>query len=260
MSFDNTICVIPARMGSSRFPNKPLTPILGMPMLGHVALRCKLEPVFNRVVVATCDQIVLEYCKSIDVEAVMTSDRHERASDRVQEAVVAIEKREGIKFSSVTMVQGDEPMVTPSMLRFALDGLKSSGAPVVNLKGRISSNEEFHSPNCVKTVCDLKSYALYFSREAIPSPAKFKGDPISWKQVCVIPFQRHFLDTYSNLRPTYLEEVESVDMNRVLEHGYKIFMAEIADESFPVDVPDDVKRVEAALKNCPLIPKYLKTR
>lgn len=257
---NETICVIPARMGSSRFPNKPLTPILGMPMLGHVALRCKIEPIFSRVVVATCDKEVVDYCKSIDVESVMTSDKHERASDRVQEAVTAIEKRDGIIFSSVTMVQGDEPMVTPQMLRLAIAGLETSTAPVVNLKGRIYSKEEFRSPNCVKVVCDLKSNALYFSREPIPSPAKFKGEPISWKQVCVIPFQRDFLDTYSSIAPSYLEEVESVDMNRVLEHGYKIHMVEIKDESFPVDVPEDVIRVEAALKRCPLVPKYLRTK
>lgn len=258
MTSNQTICVIPARMGSSRFPNKPLTPILGMPMLGHVALRCKLEPIFSRVVVATCDQDLMDYCKSIDVEAVMTSDRHERASDRVQEAVAALEKSEQIKFASVTMVQGDEPMVTPNMLRLAINGLKESQAPVINLKGKIHSQEEFKSPNCVKVVCDLKSNALYFSREPIPSASKFKGQPVAWKQVCVIPFDRGFLDTYSSIRPTYLEEVESVDMNRVLEHGYKIHMVEIQDESYPVDVPEDVKRVEAALKNCPLVSKYLR--
>jgi 3-deoxy-manno-octulosonate cytidylyltransferase (CMP-KDO synthetase) len=258
MTDNKTICVIPARMGSSRFPNKPLTRILGMPMLGHVALRCRLEPIFSRVIVATCDQEVVDYCRSIDVESVMTSDKHERASDRVQEAVTSIESREGIKFSSVTMVQGDEPMVTPAMLRIALNGLETSGALVVNLKGRIHSAEEFRSPNCVKVVCDLKSNALYFSREPIPSPAKFKGEPIAWKQVCIIPFERGFLDTYSRINPTYLEEVESVDMNRVLEHGFKIHMAEILEESFPVDVPEDVKRVEAALLKCALVPKYLR--
>ncbi|MCX6118485.1 MAG: 3-deoxy-manno-octulosonate cytidylyltransferase [Proteobacteria bacterium] len=251
------ICVIPARMGSSRFPNKPLIPILGMPMIGHVALRCKLEPVFSRVVVATCDQVVMDYCKSIDVEAIMTSDKHERASDRIQEAVVKIETKEKIKFNSVTMVQGDEPMVTPQMLRLAVDGLKKTKSVVLNLKGKIKSKEEFRSPNCVKVVTDLHSNAIYFSREPIPSPSKFKGEPVSWKQVCVIPFDRDFLDKYSSLKPTYLEEVESIDMNRVLEHGYKVHMVDIEDESYPVDVVEDLVRVEAALKQCPLVSKYM---
>lgn len=251
-----SICVIPARMGSSRFPNKPLIPILGRPMIGHVAIRCKLEPIFDRVVIATCDQVIVDFCRANNIEAVMTSDKHERASDRVQEAVAKIEAKEGLKFDSVTMVQGDEPMVTPTMLRKALDGLKSRKAPVVNLKGRIKDPKEFRSPNCVKVVCDLASNALYFSREPIPSPAKFKTEPESWKQICVIPFDREFLDTYSAIKPTYLEEVESVDMMRVLEHGYKVHLVEVQEESYPVDVPEDVLRVEAALKNCPIYAKY----
>ena len=189
----------------------------------------------------------------------MTSDKHERASDRVQEAVANIEKHEKLIFDSVTMVQGDEPMVTPKMLRLALTGLQSSKALVINLKGKISSVDEFKSPNCVKVVCDLKSNALYFSREPIPSASKFKEQPRSWKQVCIIPFERQFLDTYSSLKPTYLEEVESVDMNRVLEHGFDIHMVEIDEESYPVDVPEDVKRVEAALRSCPLVPIYFRS-
>lgn len=253
-----TVCIIPARMGSSRYPNKPMTPILGMPMIGHVALRCKLEPIFSRVVVATCDLEIMKYCQSIDVEAIMTSDKHERATDRIQEAVEHIEGAEEIKFASVTMVQGDEPMVTPAMLRTALEGLAGGTAPVVNLKSLIHDPIEYRSPNCVKVVTDLKSNALYFSREAIPSSSKFHGVPKSYKQVCIIPFTREFLDLYSRLQPTYLEIVESVDMMRVLEHGYQVHCVEISEPSYPVDVPEDVTRVEAALTNCPLVKCYLK--
>lgn len=251
-----TICVIPARMGSSRFPNKPLTPILGMPMIGHVAARCRLENVFSQVVVATCDKEIVDYCKSIDIEAVMTSDRHERASDRVQEAVVTLEKRAGTRFSSVTMVQGDEPMVTPKMLKAAMAGLATGKAPVVNLMSLITDDGEYRSPNCVKVVADLASNALYFSREPIPSASKSKTKPKAWKQVCVIPFTRDFLDLYSSLKPTYLEEVESVDMMRVLEHGHKVHLVSIDEESYPVDVPEDVVRVEQALKTCKLVARY----
>lgn len=253
----STICIIPARMGSSRFPNKPLTPILGMPMLGHVAKRCNLEPIFNRVVVATCDREIMDYCRTIGIEAIMTSGGHERASDRVQEAVEKIEKSGGIRFDSVTMVQGDEPMVTPKMLSMALEGLKTHDAPIVNLKSLITDLEEWRSPNCVKVVTDLSGNALYFSREAIPSASKASFKPTPYKQVCVIPFKRKFLDKYSQLKPTYLEEVESVDMMRVLEHGYKVHCVEIEEESFPVDVPSDVLRVERALRNCPYLSRYM---
>ena len=252
-----SICVIPARMGSSRFPNKPMTPILGMPMIGHVAARCKLEPIFSRVVVATCDAAIVEYCTSIGVESVFTSAKHERASDRVQEAVTALERVMGDRFASVTMVQGDEPMVTPTMLRTAVDALATSQAPVVNLMSEINSEAEYRDPNCVKVVTDIKGRALYFSREAIPSSAKVTFLPRAHKQVCIIPFTREFLDVYSALAPTYLEEVESVDMMRVLENGYIVFCAKIVEPSYPVDVPHDVLRVEEHLRKCPLLKRYL---
>lgn len=225
-------------------------------MLGHVALRCKLEPVFDRVCVATCDREIADYCASIDVEAVMTSDRHERATDRVQEAVQNIERVEGTRFSSVTMVQGDEPMVTPEMLRTALRGLLEGKALVVNLMSRITDDEEFGSPNCVKVVTNLSGHALYFSREPIPSGKKFKSSPRSYKQVCIIPFDRDFLDEYSALEPTYLEEVESVDMMRVLEHGHPLLCLEFDGESYPVDVPEDVYRVEEAMREDPYLKRY----
>jgi 3-deoxy-manno-octulosonate cytidylyltransferase (CMP-KDO synthetase) len=253
-----TLCVIPARLGSSRYPNKPLMKILGMPMIGHVALRCKLEGIFDQVVVATCDQEIKSYCDSIDVETVMTSDKHERASDRVQEAARLLEAKAGSRFDIVTMVQGDEPMVTPTMLQTALQAMITTQAEVVNLRSRIDSEDEFLSANCVKVVVRHDDRALYFTRSPVPnaskSPQKF---PIAFKQVCIIPFKRDFLDLYSSLVPTYLEEVESIDMNRVLEHGYEIHCPEINEKSYPVDVPDDLIRVEQFLKGCLITKSYL---
>jgi 3-deoxy-manno-octulosonate cytidylyltransferase (CMP-KDO synthetase) len=251
------ICVIPARMGSSRFPNKPMAKILGLPLIGHVALRCKLEPIFDRVIVATCDEEIFEYCNAIGVEAVMTSDKHERASDRVQEAVVYIETLEKFKATTVVMVQGDEPMVTPTMLKQALKAFKDNDVKVVNIRSKIETVEEFESTNCVKVVTDLNGNALYFSRSPLPNASKFCSKmPIAYKQVCVIPFERSYLDTYSETPPTYLEEVESIDMNRVLENGEKIFCVEVNEPSYPVDVPEDIIRVESYLKRDPLLNSY----
>lgn len=258
MSAQKHVCLIPARMGSSRYPNKPMINMLGMPMIGHIAMRCQIEPIFDLVAVATCDKEIFDYCKTIGVKAVMTSDKHERASDRIQEAARHLEKELGLEFASVTMVQGDEPLVTPSMLRAALEGLRTSGAKVVNLKSRITTSEEFRSPNCVKVVTDKKSNALYFSREPIPSAYRVKGMPEAYKQVCVIPFERKFLDLYSALEPTPLEIIESVDMMRVLENGYDVHCVEISEESYPVDVPADVERVVKHLSESPLTKKYLR--
>lgn len=254
-----TLCVIPARLGSSRFPNKPMKTLLGMPMIGHVALRCKLEKIFDRVVVATCDQEIYNYCRSIDVEAVMTSDIHKRASDRVQEATQYLERSMPAPFQTITMVQGDEPMVTPNMLKIAAQSLKASGAPVTNLRSRITTKEEFHSTNCVKVVCNNAGDALYFSRSPVPNTSQQKDMlPTAYKQICLITFERSFLDTFSALNPTYLEEMESIDMNRVLEHGYRVHCVEIEEQSYPVDVPADLVRAETLLKVDPITSLYIK--
>lgn len=244
------LCVIPARLGSTRFPNKPLFPILDFPMVGHVALRCKLESIFDEVIVATCDKEIVDFCDSINVRSIMTSQAHERASDRVQEATHILEKQIGGCFSSVTMVQGDEPMVTPTMLKAALNALGENRAKVVNLRSRIFDEDEYLSPNCVKVVTNLNDMALYFSREPVPSRKKFSSFPEAFKQICIIPFERSFLDTYSMLRPTQLEIVESIDMNRVLEHGHNLYCPEVREVSYPVDTLEDVPRVENCLKKC----------
>jgi 3-deoxy-manno-octulosonate cytidylyltransferase (CMP-KDO synthetase) len=250
-------CIIPARMGSSRFPGKPLAKLLNLPMLAHVVERCQMEKVFDVVYVATCDAAIADLCRSLSYRFVMTSEKHERASDRVQEAAEKIESSMGSRFSTVTLVQGDEPLVTPNMLRFALEGLKSSGAPVVNLRSPILEESEFESSNCVKVVVDRNDYALYFSRAMIPDASKYNGEVRPFKQVCVIPFDRKFLDVYSSLEPTPLEIIESVDMNRVIEHGFKLFCPEIAEQSYPVDIPEDVERAERLLKMCPLTNRYM---
>lgn len=251
------LCVIPARMNSSRFPGKPLYSLMGFPMIGHVALRCKLSNVFSDVYVATCDHEIAAFCKHIQIPCVMTSNTHERASDRVQEATKHIERLTGKDFKHVTMVQGDEPLVTPSMLELAVNAIKESNSKIVNLRSKISDKEEFFSPNCVKVVCDKNQNALYFSRSPVPSPAKYSKKVTAFKQICIIPFERSFLDLYSELEPTPLEEIESVDMLRVLEHGFSIYCPQTLEESYPVDVLEDAIKVEKKLSQCEVTKRYI---
>jgi 3-deoxy-manno-octulosonate cytidylyltransferase (CMP-KDO synthetase) len=242
------LAIIPARMASSRFPGKPMMPILGKPMIGHVYERVSKSLLLNKVAVATCDQEIKEYIESIGGEAILTSDKHERASDRCAEALLKIENNENIKYDIVVMVQGDEPMIIPEMIDEALHPMIANPEiKIVNLLGKINSEEEFKDRNCIKVVCDLNSDALYFSRE--PIPTKDRGPSINMvKQVCVIPFRRNFLIEYTNLEPTPLELAESVDMMRVLEHGYKVHMVPTIHDTQAVDTKSDLIRVEAAMK------------
>jgi 3-deoxy-manno-octulosonate cytidylyltransferase (CMP-KDO synthetase) len=244
----NILALIPARMGSSRFPGKPMAKILGKPMIGHVYERVVQCNLLTKVVVATCDNEIAEYINSIGGQAVMTSDQHERASDRCAEALNYLEKEDGIQYDIIVMVQGDEPMIHPEMITEAVKPmLHDSKIMVTNLLGDIESIEEFEDRNCIKVVCDQQSNAIYFSREPIPTRSKI-SNILMKKQVCIIPFTRAFLLEYTELSPTPLEIAESVDMMRVLEHGMKVKMVPTKHQTHAVDTVEDLNKVEKLMK------------
>ena len=243
----NILALIPARMGSSRFPGKPMAKILGKPMIGHVYERVSKCDLLTKTVVATCDQEILEYIESIGGQAVMTSNRHKRASDRCAEALDYVEKQDEIKYDIIVMVQGDEPMTHPDMITEAeTPMLDNQEILVTNLLGNIESTEEFEDRNCIKVVCDLNSDALCFSRE--PIPTRKYGKVEMKKQVCIIPFRREFLLRYTSLEPTPLEIAESVDMMRVLEYGQKVRMIPTFYNTHAVDTVEDLKKVEELMQ------------
>jgi len=243
------LALIPARMGSGRFPGKPMAPILGKPMIGHVYERVAQSPLLDCVGVATCDQEIYDYIESIGGNAVMTANHHERASDRCAEALVKLEAAQSVRYDIVVMVQGDEPMTHPDMIGEAVRPmLEDDSVRVVNLLGKIKDDAEFEDRNCIKVVCDLQSNALYFSREPIPTRCKVADIPMG-KQVCIIPFRRDFLIEYTELVPTPLEVAESVDMMRVLEHGMAVRMAPTRHSTQAVDTMEDLRKVEALMRS-----------
>lgn len=245
----NIIALIPARMGSSRFPGKPMVEILGKPMIGHVYERVSKSPLLALTAVATCDREIYDYIESIGGVAVMTKDTYERASDRCAEALEKLEKANNTKYDIVVMVQGDEPMTHPGMIAEAVQPMLDDPAvQVVNLLGEIANEAEFEDRNCIKVVCDLNLDALYFSREPIPTRSKSTHIPMG-KQVCVIPFRRDYLIEYTRLSPTPLEIAESVDMMRILEHGMKVRMTPTKYNTQSVDTPGDLEKVAVLMEN-----------
>jgi len=244
----NIIALIPARMGSSRFPGKPMAKILGKPMIGHVYERVDKCDLLTKTVVATCDRVIFDYVESIGGQAVMTSDTHERASDRCAEALGKLENQDGVIYDIVVMVQGDEPMTVPEMISEAVKPMiKDDTIKVVNLLAKIKDIEEFKDNNCIKVVCNKFSNALYFSREPIPTINKTDKSQMT-KQVCVIPFRRDFLLEYIRLEPTPLEISESVDMLRILEHGMNVHMVPTKYDTYAVDTHEDLVKVEQLMK------------
>lgn len=255
----NIIAIIPARMASSRLPGKPLAKICDMPMIGHVYFRSKLSKTLNEVYIATCDPEIMAYARSIGAKAVMTRDTHERASDRAAEAMISIEKELGHSVDIVVMIQGDEPMLHPDMIDEVLEPIIcNADIQVVNLMSLMQTREEHEDPNEVKVVTDNQGFALYFSREPIPSRKKGGKDIPMLKQVCLIPFRRGFLLRFNELTPTPLEIIESVDMLRVLEHGYKVKMVKTNYSTYSVDTPEDLKFVDKCMRDDPLVARYKK--
>jgi 3-deoxy-manno-octulosonate cytidylyltransferase (CMP-KDO synthetase) len=244
--------ILPARMASSRFPNKPLVKIVGLEMIEHVRRRTLLSESIDEVVVATCDEIIKSTVESYGGKAIMTSDKHRGCIDRVAEAANSIDA------DIYIVVQGDEPLILPSMLDDLIKPMKeNSNIYCANLVTKIVDEDEFQSPNAPKVVIDKNWDLLYASREPIPSRKKTNSnDYLKLKQLGIIAFTKEYLQTFYALEPTPLELIESVDMNRAIEHGYKVRMVLTEGIMIGVDVPEDVNRVEKIFQNDKLLGKY----
>ena len=251
------IGIIPARMASSRFPGKPMANINGIPMVGHVYLRSKMNKTLDDVYVATCDHQIKDYIELIGGKAIMTASTHERASDRAAEAMLKVEKKTGKKIDIVVMIQGDEPMIYPQMIDQALAPmLKKEDILVTNLMAAIKKKEEHEDINEVKVVADKNNFALYFSREPIPSSKKGAINIIMLKQVCIIPFRRDFLIKFNSWKQTPLEIIESIDMLRVLEYGNKVKMVFTEYDTYSVDTIKDLEKVVKKMNDDELFKEY----
>ncbi|ANE31759.1 3-deoxy-manno-octulosonate cytidylyltransferase [Campylobacter hyointestinalis] len=253
----NIISIIPARMGSSRFPGKPMADILGMPMIGHVYKRVKMSRALSEVYVATCDQEIYDYIESIGGKAIMTSNCHERCSDRCAEAMLKIEQESNQKCDIMVMVQGDEPLTHPGMIDEAVAPMVvDKSILITNLMADLDSVASFENPNEVKVVTDKFNNALYFSREPIPSRKKGVLDVPMKKQVCVIPFTRDFLLQYNQMKSTPLEIIESVDMMRILENGLSVKMINTKYTTKAVDTKEDLEQVKEMMIKDKLYKEY----
>lgn len=246
------VAVIPARLGSSRFPGKPLAALLDRPMIEHVYRRAKMCRGLDEVYIATCDDDIATAAKGFGAKVLMTSSSHERASDRTAEAA------RDLKADIIVMIQGDEPMIRPEMIEWAIEPLRREPSVLcVNLAAPIRSEKEFADPNAIKVVMGLNGDALYFSREAIPTRrnSAFATLPV-YKQVCVIPFRRDFLLRFAELSPTPLETAESIDMLRALEHGFPIRLVRADVATQAVDTPQDLQTVAQLMCGDELLSKY----
>jgi len=238
--------VIPARMGASRFPGKPLAPIAGIPMVEMVRRRVALSDFVDYVLVATCDQCILETIEENGGVAVMTLDTHERCTDRVHEAAAALD------VDIVVIVQGDEPTFDPDVIRMLVEPmLADPEISVTNLLSVIRREEDLSDEDIVKAACDHDGNVMYYSRAPIPFRRVRSNDTPMLRQMGLSAFRRDFLDTFSALSPTPLEITESIDFLRIREHGYPILGVIWDRETAGVDREEDVAVVERMLAEDP---------
>jgi 3-deoxy-manno-octulosonate cytidylyltransferase (CMP-KDO synthetase) len=237
------IGVIPCRYKSSRFPGKPVAMICGKPMLWHVWNQAKKTKYVDKLIVATDDNRIYDVCYQHGIESIMTSENHKTGTDRVAEVA---ERIDGDVFVNI---QGDEPMIDPNGIDVVVaEIINNGGESIANAFALIEDKSDLINGNVVKVITSNTNYAIAYSRSPIPYPKE--SNPIYKRQIGLYAIKRESILEFPSLNRGYLELSEGIEMLRYLENGYKIKMVEVSDNnSIPVDVPDDVMRVESLMKN-----------
>jgi len=239
------VAVIPARYASTRFPGKALAELCGKPMVQWVCERAAAATRIDRVLVATDDVRVYDCVEGFGGEAVMTAPTHPTGTDRIAEAIV------GVEASVVVNVQGDEPAVPPEVLDELVMVMQREPAPDMATVGVAlpADSAEAGDPNVVKVVLSASGEALYFSRAPIPFACNVRPeDAPLLRHWGIYAYRRDFLQEFVTWAQTPLERCESLEQLRALEHGARIRVLRSTAPSIGVDVPADVPRAEALLR------------
>jgi 3-deoxy-manno-octulosonate cytidylyltransferase (CMP-KDO synthetase) len=237
-----TVAVIPARYAATRLPGKPLIDIGGQPMIEHVYRRAAAARGVDAVVVATDDPRIVEAVHGFGGVARLTSPGHATGTDRVAEVA------RSLACEIVVNVQGDEPLIEPSMIAAVVEPLLADRTVRMStLRRPVADPLSLQNPNLVKVVVDRTGDALYFSRSPIPYVRSGPRAAAAFAHVGVYAYRREFLLQLASLPPTPLERTESLEQLRVLEHGFRIRTVETLGETLSVDTPEDVERLRTHL-------------
>ena len=231
------LAVIPARWESTRFPGKPLADLAGKPLVWYVCERAREARLVNRVAVATDDERIAAAVREFGGEAVMTSTDHASGTDRVAEAVRTLGG------DIVVNLQGDEPLIPPVVIDAVVERIARDDSIVcATAAAPVADEAEYADPSAVKVVLDCDGRALYVSRAPIPHDRDvgFGGALV---HTGIYAFRRDFLDVFTGLEPTPLEEREKLEQLRMIEHGYRIGVVVSDYRATGVDTPADLDRV-----------------
>ena len=238
--------IIPARYGSTRFEGKPLALINGKMMIQRVYEQAKKADKLAEVVVATDDERIFNAVVGFGGKVVMTSANHKSGTDRCREVVDKI----GTGFDAVINIQGDEPYINPLQINQIAELISDKNTPLASLCKPISDYDELVNHNAVKVVFDKDGKALYFSRYAIPFMRNVEDDKIwmskrtFYKHIGIYAYKCDVLKEISAMPQSGLELAESLEQLRWLENGYTVRMGVTEFESYSVDVPEDITKIE----------------
>ena len=241
-----TVIIIPARFDSSRFPGKPLTDILGLPMIIRVADICNKIIDKSDIYIATDNNQILNVAEQYGYNSILTSKNCLTGTDRVAEATKKVNADIFIN------VQGDEPTINPQDIFDVVNAKKKYPDFIINAFHQISKRNNPEENQYPKVVMNEKNHLLYVSRSLIPGlKDKQKIEPKYYRQVCIYAFSKDELDLFLNFgRKSELEKLEDIEILRFFELDKKVFMVPVKDVSIAVDYPSDVKEVEEyILKN-----------
>lgn len=248
------LAVLPARYASSRFPGKPLAPILGVPMIVRTYLQAKKAKLVTDVVVATDDERIAAACRAAGAAVAMTPESCANGTERAEAAVEAL----GGEWDIVINVQGDEPLVDPEIIDAVVAALQAAPDAVYSTAATPLAHDEVPLRQRVKVVVDRDDYALYFSRGVIPSnkdgevrdfPAPYAAEPAYLLHLGLQCYDRAFLREYAAMEPTPLQLMEDLEQLKVLERGRRMKVVRVDHhDAHGVDLPEDVQSVEAVLR------------
>ena len=244
-----TLGVIPARIASSRFPGKPLKKILDIPMLAHCYERALLSGACDQLIIATPDQEIIEWSQSQGIPSVLTSHSHQRATERAKEALDILVEQ-GCNYDLILLLQGDEPQIFPDDINNLKDSFTGKDLEAVNLIFPITDND-LEDPNVVKAVTDNSLNIKFFSRSHIPF-----NSTETFRQLGMIGFTTKALKYYTNIPPSELEELESIDMMRFLENDFCIQGVLSSSPILGVDNPEDIIKAEKMMSDDTIIHLY----
>ena len=234
----SVVAIIPARYQSSRLPGKALADIGGRTMIEHVYRRASAARSVGVVIVATDDRRICDAVEAFGGRAQLTSPAHESGTDRLAEIAAAL------TCDVVVNVQGDEPLIDPSMIDAAIAPFRTDPAlQMTTLRRRIDDDAERSNPNVTKVVVDRDGYALYFSRAPIPFTRDGCPAAPAWRHIGLYAYRRECLMRITALPPTEMERAEALEQLRPLEHGIRIKAIETRHDSLGVDTADDLARV-----------------